>query len=242
MFDKFRRKSKELRATFATAGPSPPPISNRADSSPPVLKPIPTSFLDLPPELRNQIYELVANQVKSLTLISTSPKPTPPALFLVNHQIRSEYRPILLSRIPVQTHVHNFDFKPLMRSIGSFYSSELKALRANSHLVIHVQFEKFDPGKTHRDSLRRWAVKRSANLDRLPWSYRCSSPVKEGLVKGLMRVRQLMEALDENLRFELEPIELAIVERLRAKREDGVGFGGIDYDIAGPNFGRTTTF
>lgn len=30
-----------------------------------------------------------------------------------------------------------------------------------------------------------------------------------------MRVRQLMEALDENLRFELEPIELAIVERLR---------------------------
>lgn len=215
MFDKLRRRSKELRGAFATPAPSPPSISN-VDSAPTEHKLRPASFLDLPAELRNHIYELVAHGTKSLTLVSGVPKPNPPALFLVNHQIRSEYRPILLSQIPVHTCVQSFDFKPLMRSIGSFYSSELKALRANPDLVIDIQIDDFNSGKSHRDSLRRWAVKRSGNLDRLPWSYVCSSLKTTCVLKGFQSVQQLAETLDDNLKYELEPIKLAIFERIRA--------------------------
>ncbi|KAM0716308.1 hypothetical protein Q7P37_007753 [Cladosporium fusiforme] len=215
MLEKLRRKSRELSAAFATTTRR----AEKKDSPPSSLKQ--TSFLDLPPELRNQIYELVANDAKSVTLVSSSPKPIPPALFLVNHQIRSEYRPILLSHVPVRTYVHNFDFKPLMRSIGSFYSSELKALRANRDLVVCVQFAYCDPlrGQRH-DSLRQWVVKRSNSLDRLPWSYHCSSVWSLSVEWGLARVQQLSDIVDENLEHELKPIEQAISDRLFSK--DGI--------------------
>ena len=164
MFDKLRRRSKASviptdSVEFTCTLRKPPTTSNdRANSS----KPNKTSFYDLPSELRIHIYELVARDTR-LSIFSASPKhiKTPP-LLLTSRQVRNEYRPVLLSLAPIRAHVGNYNFKPIMRVVGSLYSTELKALRKNNRLTIVLHLKNFDVTSEHcMTSLRRWAVKRA---------------------------------------------------------------------------------
>jgi hypothetical protein len=220
MFNKLRRKSKDQASPLATATPSHPKHHDLDDST---RKPI--TFYDLPAELRIKVYELVASETK-LSLFSNSPKPQPPSLLFVTRQIRAEYRPILLSLAPVQAHIYDYDFSPLIRLIGSLYSTELKALRTNNSLIISVHLTDYEV--TKRDNmtlLRRWAVKRSEHLDRLPWSYELAVDPPGGIFypaarerlrrlgQSILAVEVLQSGLHESLAAELRPVWEALHAR-----------------------------
>jgi hypothetical protein len=219
MFDKLRRRSKASVASIASPKPmaqTPPTTSNKHANS---LERKTTSFYDLPSELRIHIYELVARDTRLSLFSAPSKHVKTPALLLVSGQIRNEYRPILLSLAPVRAHISNYDFKPIMRVVGSLYSTELKALRKNNSLTIVLHIKNFDvTSENCMTSLRRWAVKRAEHLDRLPWSYELvhstSSSLPMALAvaqmcrleKSIAAVRALQRSVHESLAAEIEPI------------------------------------
>lgn len=188
-------------------------------------KPNATSFYELPSELRIHIYELVAHDTK-LSLFAARSTTQAPSLLLVSRQVLAEYRPILLSIAPVRVHVQNYDFRPLMRVVGSLYSSELKALRLNPNLTVILNLKNFNvTDGASIASLRRWAVKRAEHLDRLPWSYKLVKSVPnrvhytiavaqlDRLEKSMTAVRTLQKSVHESLVAEIEPIACLLLER-----------------------------
>ena len=220
MFNKLRRKSKDTASPLATA--APPDIRDHSLHAS-ALEAV--TFYDLPAELRIKIYELVANESR-LSLFSNSPKLKTQSLLFVTRQVRAEYRPILLSLAPVQAHIYDYDFSPLIRLIGSLYSTELKALRTNTNLTISLHLTDYEV--TKRDNmtlLRRWAVKRSGHLDRLPWSYELAVDQPGGIFypaarerlrklgQSILAVESLQSGLHEGLAAELQPVWEALHAR-----------------------------
>jgi hypothetical protein len=218
MFNKLRRNSKETASPLATTSP---PRSKDHHLHASTRRPV--TFYDLPPELRIKIYELVAHNTK-LLLFSNSPKLNSlklktPSLLFVTRQVRAEYRPILLSLSPVQTHIYNYDFSPLIRLVGSLYSTELKALRTNNNLSISLHLKNYEVvTREPMTLLRRWAVKRSEHLDRLQWSYKLAEDRPGGvsylaaekrmrkLAQSQLAVLVLQRSVHESLAAELQPI------------------------------------
>ena len=228
MFDKLRRRRKASVVPTVSVKPTlvnqaPPTTSKNHAASPNTRG---TSFYDLPSELRIQIYELVAHDAR-LSLFFALPKNIKtPALLLTSRQIRNEYRPVLLSLAPIRAHVGNYNFKPIMRVVGSLYSTELKALRKNNNLTIVLHLKSFDVTSEHcMTSLRRWAVKRAEHLDRLPWSYQLVSSTSDSLPmasavaqmcrleKSIAAVHALQKSVHESLAAEIEPIMELLLAR-----------------------------
>jgi hypothetical protein len=225
MFAKLRRKSKTPAVSTASVTPiskAPPTTRNHVDMSTPNT----TTFYDLPSELRIYIYELVARDTR-LSLFSASPKHIKtPALLLTSQQIRTEYRPVLLSLAPVRANIGNYNFRPLMRVVGSLYSSELKALRKNNNLTIVLHLKNFDVTSEYcMTSLRRWAVKRAEALDRLPWSYELVKSTSSNmpmahavaqmcrLEKSIAAVHALQTSVHESLAAEMDPVLQLLLAR-----------------------------
>jgi hypothetical protein len=220
MFNKLRRKSRDPASPLATAAP---PQSK--DHTQDVSTRSAITFYDLPPELRIKIYELVAKET-TLSLFSNSSKLKTPSLLFTTRQIRAEYRAILLSFAPVQAHIYNYDFSPLIRLVGSLYSTELKALRSNNSLTISLHLTDFEVYQREEMSLlRRWAVKRAEHLDRLQWSYELAVDrpgrisyiyAQERLRKlghSTLAVRMLQSDVHEGLAAELQPVLEALLAR-----------------------------
>lgn len=220
MFNKLRRKRKDSASPLATSSP-PRLIKDRTHQPKPKI----TTFYDLPPELRIKIYELIAKET-TLCLFFNPPQRQPPSLLFATRQTRSEYRPILLSLAKVQAKVYNYDFRPLIRLVGSLYSTELKALRANANLTISLHLSDLEvTGRERMTLLRRWAVKRAEHLDRLQWSYelavdppaRVLYPAAEErlrkLWQSILAVRRLQDGVHESLAAELQPVLDALLAR-----------------------------
>lgn len=228
MFDKLRRRRKTSVAPIASVKPtctaqtSPTTNKNYVNSS----NRNKTSFYDLPSELRIQIYELVARDSRLSLFLALPKNIKTPALLLTARQVRNEYRPVLLSLAPIRAHVGNYNFKPIMRVVGSLYSTELKALRKNSNITIVLHLKNFDVTSEHcMTSLRRWAVKRAEHLDRLPWSYELVSSTSSSLPmalavaqmcrleKSIAAVHSLQKSVHESLAAEIEPIVELLLAR-----------------------------
>lgn len=222
MFAKLRRKSRASVSSTANATPSVSASSGPNDSP----RTATISFYGLPSELRIHIYELVAHDTR-LSLFATGPKNVKaPSLLLVSHKVRTEYRPILLSIAPLRVHIGNYNFQPLMRVVGSLYSTELKALRTNTSLTIVLHLKSFNVTDENSITLlRRWAVKRAEHLDRLPWSYELARSVPsrvhvsvavaqlERLERSMTAVRMLQKSVHESLTAEIEPVACLLLER-----------------------------
>jgi len=92
------------------------------------------SFMGLPPELRNAIYESLAKDT-TLTLALTkrrSKRPHPiTRLLLVSKQIQREFRPLLLANARISAPVLQFDFLAVIRAIEAMPQDDLRALAAN---------------------------------------------------------------------------------------------------------------
>lgn len=177
------------------------------------------TFLDLPGEIRNQIYELSA-QNATLRIVETSSskrsKPSSsssanpislPGLLLTTKRCRREYLPILLSTAHIEASITNFDFKNVLRVIGGLFPTELRALRTNTHLVLSLLVP--SSGSQHEfANIRRWAASRADTLDRLPWNYQLASESLSDASAGLRRscyyrMTFMSSAVEEGLRWEI---------------------------------------
>ncbi|EMC92989.1 hypothetical protein BAUCODRAFT_269352 [Baudoinia panamericana UAMH 10762] len=171
MLRKFRRGSKD---TY----PYPTPRNGSVATLPSTTEPAPLvegklTFFDLPAELRNEVYNVVASDTH-LTLPSSEQRSKklfirPTGLLLASRQCRKEYLPLLFSTATVILNIKDFDFQNLLRVTGSLYSTELKSLRTNNNLLIRLRT--CNCTRENMQSLRRWLISRANGLDRLPWQY-----------------------------------------------------------------------
>ncbi|KAK6436629.1 ferrochelatase hem15 [Oleoguttula sp. CCFEE 5521] len=148
-------------------------------------------FLELPPELRTQIYNLIASttHLSPPAVPAKAPRPRAPAFLLACKQTRREFMPILFAMASVSIPITCLDFSPLIRITGGLYRAQLLALRENSNLVIVLKIGM----KCSTPQLRRWLTKRAQYMDRLPWNYEIER-VKPG--NALSRVKMLDAYLD----------------------------------------------
>lgn len=90
-----------------------------------------TGFLDLPPELRIQVYEYVAYATSITPRYARDQSVPSPALLSVSRQIQKEYKPVLLSLADITFSISAFDFgRPL-----THIRVHRKLLRSNERLV-----------------------------------------------------------------------------------------------------------
>ena len=149
-------------------------VSTELDPVPEPEKRSRLTFFDLPPEIRNVIYEDVAREARICIPLSSKKNndklpPQTPSMILVSKRTRQEYTPLLLECAEISIVVKEFDFRHLIRIISSLYRTELKAVRLNNQLTIHLRGERCS--KDSLANLRRWLVNRSEGMDRLPWQY-----------------------------------------------------------------------
>ncbi|KAK5135227.1 hypothetical protein LTR08_005476 [Meristemomyces frigidus] len=212
MLRKLRRSSKD-------SGPSTR-LDRVVATQPSLLEatdPNRPSFFDLPAEIRNAIYELLAvDSILTLPIRKGKQKaPLPTSgLLIASRQCRKEYLPLLYSTAPVIVDIKDFDFSTLMRVVSSLYSTELKALKENPNLIIRLQTQNC----TREDSnaLRRWLVRRADSLDRLPWRYEAAATEPSGAMGRFRllreqryyaeRLKRLQFRLEDTLQWELQAI------------------------------------
>lgn len=237
MFNIFRRSSKGSATSSSCSRQSSLATTCSMSTKPK------TSFFSLPGELRNRIYNLVAEgrtlRLKNATINhkkttstrrrhSTTDDPIP-SLFITSKQCRSEYLTILLSSAKLHIQIIDFDFHRVIRLIGSLYCSELKSLRLNPNLILALSFTPRSFGKMGEmeSNLRRWVQHRSLGLDRLPWRYRLGAESTSSVfVVSYNRCMTILKMgqckLEESLGWEIQRI-MDVVEV--PSGSDGVQFG-----------------
>lgn len=216
---KLRRSSKDTISDL-TPGSRQDSVATFPPSCPAARDAAKLTFFDLPPELRNVIYELLANSaVLSLPHAGKRKKSAPEVIGLLttSKQCRREYLPILFSTARVFVDITDFDFANLMRVVSSLYSLELKSLRENRQLTIRLHTHNCT--RENMNNLRRWLVARGDSLDRLPWHY--DVPVVDpghafGRIRLLrelefyaVRLSRLQSRLSDTLQWELQPMVTA---------------------------------
>jgi len=101
-------------------------------------------FLSLPGELRNQIYELCAMDMRCLK-INIHGRVTPPSLMQVCRQIHKELGPIVLHmighKVGFEAYVTKFDFSHVMHCLRTMAPGS--ARRATIHLRITQRYMSF---------------------------------------------------------------------------------------------------
>lgn len=251
MFQRLRRNSKQVFLPSSSSSKGRRSASIADDGLAPSMEYLhlgrgKLTFFDLPPEIRNVIYEDVASST-SLQVSCVLPRrkgkeprqppPTTPHLLLVSKQARLEYLPLLLERAAIVFAVRDFDFRNLMRVSNSLYSSELKALRKNPRLTVRLLATK--PTKDTLAALRRWAQRRTEDMYTLPLAYALQWPSQRPLVppsgsvqrintyiqrrgvlqQNLAALAALGREVPEALAWELQPVAEAFEREL-------VGLGG----------------
>ncbi|KAK5118132.1 hypothetical protein LTR62_004179 [Meristemomyces frigidus] len=170
---KLRRGSKDTGNTSTPQETRHDSIATEGATLPLALIPGKPTFFDLPAEVRNEIYDCVASDA---ILYLPSPEDRKKkldyqgcGLLLATRQCRKEFLPLLYSSAPLVIDVKDFDFSNIVRVVGSLYSTELKAFRANKRLILRLRTANCT--RANLDGLRRWLVHRADSLDRLPWRY-----------------------------------------------------------------------
>jgi hypothetical protein len=124
------------------------------------------SFLELPPEIRNAIYEILAVDT-ALTLYPTKPrKPlTPVALLLACRQTRREFRKLLLANAQILINISEYHFNNLVRVLENLRDDDLDALKLNGNIWILLHISQV-PSRDDRKNLRGWVDYRRSDYRR----------------------------------------------------------------------------
>ncbi|KAK6430131.1 hypothetical protein LTR95_013721 [Oleoguttula sp. CCFEE 5521] len=97
-------------------------------------------FLALPPELRNAVYERLADITPLTLVISKKRRPKQShavtGLLLVCKQTFREYQPVLLANAPITFDITKFDFTALAIKLEALSEDTVNALAANQQLCI----------------------------------------------------------------------------------------------------------
>jgi len=97
------------------------------------------SFLGLPPEIRNQIYEHVAKTTTlTLATVKSRKKPSPVGLLLACRQTHHEYRALMLSQAKIIAWISGFDFSNIVRVLQTASAADTTALQKNKRLSVSL--------------------------------------------------------------------------------------------------------
>ncbi|KAK5124625.1 hypothetical protein LTR85_001338 [Meristemomyces frigidus] len=128
-------------------------------------------FLDLPPELRNIIYELALTNCK-IRLANGRPTKAP-GICHVNRQINEEVFPLSCRYSTIVFRVRDMDFRQVIRCMQAFKGACRKALLANPRLTILM--DGYSARRSAHDGLLEWLRFRNKHLrSRKPvvhWTY-----------------------------------------------------------------------
>lgn len=123
-----------------------------------------TSFLNLPPEIRNQIYyELAADT--TLVLRPTKSKKPPPqnGLLLACKQTRAEFKKLLLANAQVEIWISEYHFNNVIRVFETLPLEDLDILKLNPDIWMLLQISHV-PSRDDRRNLRGWSDYRSGKF------------------------------------------------------------------------------
>ncbi|KAK5123220.1 hypothetical protein LTR85_003419 [Meristemomyces frigidus] len=142
---KKKRESTDLTDTTAIIGSSP--------------------LLDLPAELRNDIYEYVAiNSGAALHRRTKGKLASGTALCRVSKQVRDEYQAVLYISAPIiDAHVKNFDFSHIVTFLNKLSERELSALptlNSPTHRKLRIHLEITRECPQNPEGLQKWLVRR----------------------------------------------------------------------------------
>lgn len=149
-------KRLTLRAKGRTGSNTQP--SSESDSS---YNPH-ASLLGLPAEIRNQIYEELADDTTLQIWPTKDRRPPPPVgLLLTCRQIQQEYRPVLLSHAQILITIAEYKFGNLVRVLETLRPKDVDCLKLNGRvwvllLVGHV------PTRDNHSSLKGWIEYRAS--------------------------------------------------------------------------------
>lgn len=118
------------------------------------------SFLGLPAEVRNDIYEHLASQT---TLIIGTPHRKPPpviGILLACKQTWREYRTLLLTNATIAVHVVDYNFSNLIRAFELMRQENISILRDNKNFWIELYLSHV-PSREHRKALQAWCIYRA---------------------------------------------------------------------------------
>lgn len=125
VFSRARQASKQWLAKRKDNGPVIAPESNLPNSG--------ASFLDLPPEIRNRIYEeLVANTILVIPAKPRWKNRRLPGLLLACRQTNQELRSLWMTSVPIYAQVINLDFRILIIHLEKLPSDVRTAVRHKS--------------------------------------------------------------------------------------------------------------
>lgn len=179
-----------------------------ADDAPP---PSGLTFLDLPAELRNRVYEFViCDATLTLPTAAAHPsrrsklslrrrggsKPTDTplnGLLLTTRQLRHEYLSMLLSTAAVVVEVRDFDFAHVARVSAALAPADRRALQSNRRLALHLVTQNCTAKALAQ--LRRWLdFRRDHAAAALPWRYEVPlARLLPGTTMGRVRLLRELE-------------------------------------------------
>ncbi|KAM3418126.1 hypothetical protein BST61_g6331 [Cercospora zeina] len=112
-----------------------------------------TTFFDLPAELRNTIYELVADCTLRFKSGSNTPS-TIPGLLLASRKCRGEFISVLLATARLEASITDMNFNRFLLTFSTLDQRSRKAIASNSQLLITLRVRKC--GSNVYANLRKW--------------------------------------------------------------------------------------
>lgn len=186
-------------------------------------------FLDLPAELRLEIYRLALAKVivhimPSETTASNSSnrngtQPNPHPLLRTSRQIRLEVLPLMQTCCPIMATVTDFDFGGLLTWLSRIPPNELRSLTKNPHLAIKLCTTQRARGDL--PTLRRWLKARADTCMPQPdWKYTGPMPQDKIASDLRRRVRRMPEKNKAaEFRKMLAAIGVHVPERVEGEQE-----------------------
>lgn len=173
------RKTSKRKHTSRNLSKLPKGSRTGNDSAPNAA---PFRFLDLPPELRSNVYRQVTEEsTRVISRIKIHDPASMSALSCLNRQVRSEFLSLTLDLTPsLETEVRNWDFSHVIGFLNRIGDEKLQILSSSCGVVVKLWFsgENADPS-----GLMRW-------LDRFGMEKRGSGVKFEYTRKSLAYVQQ----------------------------------------------------
>nr|POF17032.1 hypothetical protein CFP56_57848 [Quercus suber] len=154
----------------------------------------PTCFLDLPAELRIEVYRRALESVQIHILPESSGTPScPHALIRTSRQVRMEVLPIMHSMCEIRVSITDFNFEPLLTWLARIPPHQEFNLARNNSLSIRLCTSS-KPRNIYGDSLRKWLhLRADVFRPQPPWRYSGTLPKSPTANDLKRRVKRMSE-------------------------------------------------
>ena len=174
--------------------------------------PSPTTFFDLPAEIRVEVYKFVLTNVTIHILPLQEPLAThhPHSLALTSRQVRYETLPLIHSLCPILVNITDFNFSGIVQWLSRIPPNQQYHLAKNEDLIVRLNTS--NKGAGFCDNLRQWLHTRADPYRPQPgWRY--VGPTPKNKVANDLR-RRLKRMTEEGKKREMEVMLAAIGVRV----------------------------